>query len=84
MRSDLTLERTSNDTRQQLSTETLAHRLSWLDRASLRLGLWLLLRSTRRIHRLRDHDAHAHRLAREGARAARDAYTYEHLLRATR
>ncbi|MFL1999393.1 MULTISPECIES: hypothetical protein [unclassified Microbacterium] len=53
-------------------------RISLVDRLSLRLGLWLLLRSTRRIHRVRDHADHArllalHRAEQERARA--DAWT---------
>jgi hypothetical protein len=50
-------------------------RISFLDRLSLRLGLWLLLRSTRRIHRVRDHADHARLLAehRAGEERARTA-----------
>ncbi|MFG6445406.1 hypothetical protein ACFXQA_09035 [Microbacterium sp. P07] len=47
-------------------------RISPLDRLSLRLGLWLLLRSTRRIRRVDDHADRARLLARLRAEEERD------------
>jgi hypothetical protein len=38
-------------------------RLALTDRLGLRVGLWLLLRSARRLDSARDHDGHARRLA---------------------
>lgn len=57
-------------------------RISPLDRLSLRLGLWLLLRSTRRIRRMRDHVDHAHLLARQRAEQERErAHAWAHFSR---
>jgi hypothetical protein len=55
--------------------DALAPRISPLDRLSLRLGLWLLLRSTRRLHRIapREQQARAHRVARDREVRERDA-----------
>ncbi|GAA1913842.1 hypothetical protein GCM10009775_03150 [Microbacterium aoyamense] len=47
--------------------------LSLVDRASLHLGLWLLLRSARSASRRADHHNHARLLANEQARLAREA-----------
>ncbi|WP_125132147.1 hypothetical protein [Microbacterium sp. 10M-3C3] len=47
-------------------------RISPIDRLSLRLGLWLLLRSTRSIRRIRPHDEHAHARRLELERQSRD------------
>jgi len=47
-------------------------RLRASDRLSLRLGLWLLLRSARRVQSLRDHDENARRLRNDAARAHRE------------
>ncbi|WP_404433343.1 hypothetical protein LG299_02855 [Microbacterium lacus] len=46
--------------------------LSLTDRASLRLGLWLLLRSTRRARNRTDHDSHSRLVANERDRLDRD------------
>lgn len=46
--------------------------LSLTDRASLRLGLWLLLRSTRRAYLRADHDSHSRLVANERDRLDRD------------
>ena len=46
--------------------------LSLADRASLRLGLWLLLRSTRHAHRRADHSQHHRLVAAERHRSDRD------------
>lgn len=55
--------------------------LSLVDRASLHLGLWLLLRSTRSAHRRSDHTARTRHVANERSRAAREADTLRlHLL----
>lgn len=51
-----------------------------LDRAALRLGLWLLLRSARKAERHSDHAAHTHRHAVETERAAREAAALRHHL----
>lgn len=51
---------------------SLPRHLSAIDRLSLRLGLWLLLRGTRRIARARTHDDHARLLAAQRARDARE------------
>lgn len=59
--------------------DDLSHRLSPVDRLTLRLGLWLLLRSTRRIRPVHDHEGHARALVSQRARDARDAVTHEHL-----
>lgn len=60
-------------------------RLALVDRLSLRLGLWLLLRGARSLDRTRDHDSRAHDLAAASARTAREqAAQREHLLRAVR
>lgn len=48
-------------------------RVSLADRAALRLGLWLLLRSTRVLRRNADHDSHTRRLAAERQRLARES-----------
>ena len=45
--------------------------LSLTDRASLRLGLWLLLRSTRRASNRTDHVSHSRRVATERDRLGR-------------
>ncbi|MET0735445.1 MAG: hypothetical protein ABWY55_07360 [Microbacterium sp.] len=47
--------------------------LSLVDRASLRLGLWLLLRSSRRAIRRADHASHSRLVANEQSRLAREA-----------
>jgi hypothetical protein len=47
-------------------------RISPLDRLSLRLGLWLLLRSSRRTRRARDHADHVRLLAALRARQERE------------
>lgn len=58
-----------------------AHHVGLLDRLSLRLGLWLLLRSARQNERRLDREAHARSLRDERAREVRDhAAQREHLL----
>ncbi len=52
--------------------QALPQRISPIDRLSLRVGLWLLLRSTRHIHRIRSHDDHARVRAAHRARWARE------------
>ena len=47
-------------------------RITTIDRLSLRLGLWLLLRSTRRFHRVRDHADHARLFAHHRATERRE------------
>lgn len=47
--------------------------LTFVDRASLRLGLWLLVRSARSAERHADHEVHARRLAQDRDRTAREA-----------
>jgi hypothetical protein len=47
--------------------------LTFVDRASLRLGLWLLLRSARSAERHADHEVHARRVANDRDRTAREA-----------
>ncbi|MET0297589.1 MAG: hypothetical protein ABW024_09320 [Microbacterium sp.] len=47
--------------------------LTLVDRASLRLGLWLLLRSARSAERHADHENQARRVAHDRNRAAREA-----------
>lgn len=51
---------------------SLPRPVSALDRLSLRLGLWLLLRSTRRVARMRAHDEQARLVAGHRARDARE------------
>jgi hypothetical protein len=46
--------------------------ISTLDRLSLRLGLWLLLRSSRRIRRMRDSAEYARVLAHRQAEQERE------------
>lgn len=48
-------------------------RLPLVDRASLRVGVWLLLRSARNARRHADHTVHAHRMTSDRARSAREA-----------
>ncbi|RKT36698.1 hypothetical protein DEU34_1219 [Microbacterium sp. AG1240] len=75
---DLASRARSTDRAEHDLLQTVAEpgvRISLVDRLSLRLGLWLLLRSTRRIHRVRDHADHArllaaHRAEEDRARAA--------------
>lgn len=52
--------------------DALAPRISPLDRLSLRLGLWLLLRSTRSVRRVRSHDVQVQARANERARLSRE------------
>ena len=47
--------------------------LRLIDRLSLRLALWLLLRSTRRARRHANHEVHARLLANERERVVREA-----------
>ncbi|WP_439592512.1 hypothetical protein [Microbacterium sp.] len=49
--------------------------LSLTDRASLRLGLWLLLRSSRSATRRADHASHSRLVTNEQSRLAREAAT---------
>jgi len=53
------------------STTDGAH-LTLADRIELRVGLWLLLRSTRRLDSARDHHEHARLLANARQLAARE------------
>lgn len=46
--------------------------LTVLDRVSLRLGLWLLLRTARSAGRLSDHERHARRVRSSRELSARD------------
>lgn len=56
-------------------------RLSLADRASLRVGLWLLLRSTRSVQQNAAHDTHHRHVANDRARLARErAAAQEQLL----
>ena len=56
-------------------------RLSLADRASLRLGWWLLLRSHRRVRRNAAHEEHFRHFANERARLTREiAASQEQLL----
>jgi hypothetical protein len=86
MNSTLTSERSLDRDVQPVLASTLRSslRLSMVDRLSLRLGLWLLVRSTRRLQSA--HDVEAHRVARAAQRAceARDALTLHHHTRAYR
>jgi hypothetical protein len=52
--------------------QSLPQRISPVDRWSLRLGFWLLLRSTRNIARNRAHEEHARLSAAHRAREARE------------
>jgi hypothetical protein len=47
-------------------------RPSLADRASLRVGLWLLLRSTRSVQQNAAHESHHRHVANERARLARE------------
>ncbi|MDN3494547.1 hypothetical protein QL996_01280 [Planococcus sp. APC 4015] len=47
--------------------------LGLVDRVSLRLGLWLLLRSARNARRHADHGQHARRVHADRGRLAREA-----------
>lgn len=51
---------------------SLPSRLGLIDRVSLRVGLWLLLRTTRGVHPASAHDAHAQHLALATARERRE------------
>ena len=46
-------------------------RLTLPDRLELRIGLWLLLRSARRLDSARDHSGHARRLVNDRLRDSR-------------
>lgn len=65
----------SPDQARQLSIAT-QHRLgvrpSLVDRLSLRIGLWLILRGERRLRRNSDHDEHSRLLANDRARDVRE------------
>jgi hypothetical protein len=82
MNTTLALSRSLGRDEQRLHADALSHRLSPIDRLSLRLGLWLLLRSTRGLHDRRDHEGHERARRVQRARDARDTSGYEHLLRA--
>ncbi|WP_375384086.1 hypothetical protein [uncultured Microbacterium sp.] len=63
----------------------LGPRPSLVDRLSLRVGLWLLLRGQRRLNRSADHAEQYRVLANERARAERERGSVgEHLLRHVR
>lgn len=81
MNTSLATERSLDRDEQQIVSDELRQRLSALDRLSLRLGLWLLLRSTRRLHRRHDHDAHERARLAQRARDARDHVTIHHARR---
>ncbi len=49
--------------------------LGLVDRASLHVGLWLLLRSTRSAHVRADHESRSRLLANEQSRLRREAET---------
>lgn len=60
-------------------------RVAFVDRLSLRIGIWLLLRSTRNIDRAHDHATRARTLANSRACEARERHALrEHLLRTIR
>jgi hypothetical protein len=85
MNTTLTSERSlDRDVQLELTNSPRLSRLSTLDRLSLRLGVWLLLRSTRRLDEPRDRETHERARAAQRARLARDATSYEHLARAHR
>jgi hypothetical protein len=72
---DLSMPVRSNDRTEQEILHAVVEpgvRISPLDRLSLRLGLWLLLRSTRRHRRARDHADQVRLLAAQRARQARE------------
>lgn len=79
MNTALVSERSLDREEQLLSADIRSPRISLVDRLSLRLGLWLLLRSTRRIHAIRDHRGHEAARAAQRARHARDAVSFDHL-----
>lgn len=62
----------SLDRRHTLATIAHGVRITPAERLSLRIGLWLLLRSESRINRARDGDVHALHRANERARQARE------------
>ena len=67
----LSLTRPDDQDRLETLTElTRDTRVSALDRLSLRLGLWLLLRAERRAQRLPDRDEHVRRALDRDLRAA--------------
>lgn len=60
-------------------------RLTITDRLELRVGLWLLLRSARRLDRARDHSDHARRLHNDRLRIDREQNALrEHALHSVR
>ena len=83
MNTTLASERSLDRDEQHVRTDVWSTRISPVDRLSLRLGLWLLLRGTRRLHALRAHSDSAHQAhqtarAAQRARDARDAVSLEH------
>ena len=79
--------RSPDQERQQILTNMprLGVRPTFADRLSLRIGLWLILRGERRLHRAADHLQHARVHANERARLAREsAAATEQLLRSVR
>jgi hypothetical protein len=84
MNTTLASERSLDRDEQQILADARSPRIPLVDRLSLRLGLWLLLRSTRRIRTIRAHDLLAHQAhetarASQRAREARDAVGISHL-----
>lgn len=84
MNASLASERSLDRTGQRDHTLAASHRIGALDRLTLRLGLWLLLRGARNVRRAHDHVAHEQARAAARARAARDTVTVDHLMRAHR
>lgn len=67
--------------RQLSSLPTRPRHVSLVDRVALRVGLWLLVRSTERAHDRLDHAVHADRRRLDREREARElAYQRERLL----
>ncbi|KAA9149933.1 hypothetical protein F6B41_24335 [Microbacterium lushaniae] len=66
-------DRTERDVLHEL--RSLAHGVRPIDRLSLRLGLWLLLRGTRSVPRGQAHAAHSRAHSAERAREARELAT---------
>ncbi|HWI31185.1 MAG TPA: hypothetical protein VNT50_06825 [Microbacterium sp.] len=75
MNDTLSAVRSRDQNRLHLHLPTLpasGARLSFADRASLRLGVWLLLRSTRSAQQPAAHERHHRHLVNERARLARE------------
>lgn len=64
--------RSLDQDRQSLTDASSRAHVRFVHRLELRVGLWLLLRSARRLDAARDHSEHASRLANESSRVQRD------------